>query len=1342
MSVTAAQAVTDYNGGVSPTGNPYTIVDTAANIGASFASLFPIDLVSDITSLTFSDSSPGTMSYTLTGVVSEGFYINDILNTHGTPNANVTLDFSGTATNLLSAASNISSFNNLPTIMSDYAGVNFSATGATATQAGLLVSDYGSATSLTMTVSDTIANLVSSASTLNGDASYITTIATTDTVATQSQITSLYLQSNVWSILNLSSVTSFSGTVDVQILDFAKTKGFAGTSGTYTISDVASNLAAASSTDINNATSVTVTGAAAGANLATLATDNYSNISFSGVSAITGTITAATATYLLGHSYSAASTMPISDTVANISAQMTTLLANVGQIQSVTFTDASPVTFTYAVTGSDGAALESFLGLVNTNANVTLSLTGTETNLINDYNNGLTLSGIAAKFAAIDVTASATFASAINNMATLFSGTTLSMAVVDTAANVGTNLNTMIGHVSSISSVTLTDASAGTVSYTDFGSGGEGAGLQTLLGKFATNSNVTFSLSGTAAHLEANSTNGLTFSGIGSKFAAIHVTASAALASDVATLVTDYGSVATLSIAVSDSAANISTNLDSLQTNNAKVTSITVSPSAAVSVSYAQLTSDSGALNKIVSGTLAVTGVAAGNVATVLADTFDSGAVTVASVTVSDTAANVQSAFSTLVTDAADISSITLSDSSPATLSYTVTGSDGAALASVLNAIVPNSFVTLELSGTAAHLLTDNTDGLNTFNPVGFAGASVTATGTITGVQAQSLVDDFAQGLVLTNFSSTDIAALDPATEFAQLTSTQIASLTTTQLAGLSAADLAALDPTTQLAGFSSTDIKSLTTTQLTGLSSTELSLLDPATQLNGLTSTQIASLDAATQLNGLSSTEVAALTTTQFAGFSSTDIASFDPMTQLSGISTTDIAAFTTTQVAGLSSFDLSGISSTLLGAMSSAQFAALTTTQISGFTSTSINALTTTQLAGFSSVDIASLDPFTQLNGLSSTDIASLTTTQIAGISSIDIATLDLATQLNGLTSTEIGALTTTQLAGYSSTDLGALDPSTQLNGLTSAQIASLDPTTQINGLTSTEIAALTTTQVKGFSSVDVASLDPATQLNGMSAADLSALSSTQLSGLTTAEVQSLDATTQIGLLTPAGLNAFSTTDLESLTTTQVAALTPGQIGGLSTTNLAALELDNTLTTTQLSGLIPVTVAGLTSTQLGALLSTELGQLPGTQVAAITTTQIAGLTSTELGAMDPVTQFAFLSSSDIKALTTTQLTGLTSAEIAVLDPTTQLNGLSSLDLKSFSTTLITALTSTQIASLSTTQLSGFSSTDVSFLSSTQISGLNAADVKSLTTTEVKNLTSTQISGLNSGWSQRVHHD
>ncbi len=180
----------------------------------------------------------------------------------------------------------------------------------------------------------------------------------------------------------------------------------------------------------------------------------------------------------------------------------------------------------------------------------------------------------------------------------------------------------------------------------------------------------------------------------------------------IATFLSNLSSLGTSSFAITDSSANIALNIDALQTNNTKISSITQSgTAAALAITATQLSADATALNKI-SGSynLTVSGVTGATVATTAANTH------VSSMTVTDTGANIVTNLAALQTNVTKISSITQSNI-------------GTALALTASQLTANSTALGKISGSY------------TLTVSGVTGAAVASTAANTHVSSMTVTD-------------------------------------------------------------------------------------------------------------------------------------------------------------------------------------------------------------------------------------------------------------------------------------------------------------------------------------------------------------------------------------------------------------------------------------------------------------------------------------------------------------------------------------------------------------------------------------------------------------------------
>jgi len=282
------------------------------------------------------------------------------------------------------------------------------------------------------------------------------------------------------------------------------------------------------------------------------------------------------------------------------------------------------------------------------------------------------------------------------------------MTVTDTGANIVTNLAALQTNVAKITSITQ--------------------------------SNIGTALAITAAQLTADATALNKISG------SYTLTVSGVTG---ATVATTTANTHVSSMTVTDTGANIVTNLAALQTNVAKITSITQSNiGTALAITAAQFTADATALNKISgSYTLTVSGVTGSTVATTTANTH------VSSMTVIDTGANIVTNLDTLQTNIAKITSITVSNIGTA---LAITAAQYSADNAVLSKI--SGAINLTVTGTAKNdIINGNTTGGLTIN--GGGGTDTIVLGTHTNADTIYLVANVTE--TITGFGSSTGSIVD-----------------------------------------------------------------------------------------------------------------------------------------------------------------------------------------------------------------------------------------------------------------------------------------------------------------------------------------------------------------------------------------------------------------------------------------------------------------------------------------------------------------------------------------------------------------------------------------------------
>jgi hypothetical protein len=652
-------------------GPAFTITDTAANISGAFDSL---DLDAHITQLIISDNAAVTVSINQL-FVSDTHAISIL---HNANSSAYTLVVSDTGANITPRLNGLQSDTHVTQIVVTSgvvdATVSQLATDPTAL-ANLKTSLNGPQASIT--VSDTSAHLHSGWANVAAD-SQVSSIAISDNTplsltATQASQTSaveklVYGNATTSDIVlvkdtsahieadltQLNTVVSFISTVTVSDNTFETLSAGLVTSDLAILEKVVFSSGPAtfsvSDSSVNVSANLDALESLSGS-ISTIAVTDNSPITVSIAQLSNDSDALALITY-----NSNPISVAVSDTASNISGNIATLEAAIEAasppITSISVSDSNPINVSVTQLTSDSAVFSALTGIY------TLNVTDTASNISGDLDNLQTLAH-SGNISAINVTDSGAIAVTVAQItsdaaaiAELVNNDTnpYTLAVTDSVADIQAAF-TSLSTNTHIASVTFTDGTPVlTITATQFISG------TTVLGEI-TNGSFTIDVTG-------------------------------ATAAQAATIATDFAGLpnegsATLSIAVSDTAAHISSHLVALGANT-YVATIAIDDSNPLSLTEAQYTDaahDAG-LDKM-TGTYAVdvTGVTVAQVPTVDGISGLGGTPTV-SIAVSDTASNVGDALSTLGSDA-KVTSIAVSDSNPITLTeaqFTLPG-DGAGLA-------------------------------------------------------------------------------------------------------------------------------------------------------------------------------------------------------------------------------------------------------------------------------------------------------------------------------------------------------------------------------------------------------------------------------------------------------------------------------------------------------------------------------------------------------------------------------------------------------------------------------------------------------------------------------------
>ncbi|MCX7085510.1 MAG: Ig-like domain-containing protein [Methylococcales bacterium] len=454
----------------------------------------------------------------------------------------------------------------------------------------------------------------------------------------------------------------------------------------------------------------------------------------------------------------------IADSSANVAAKLDLLQTNLAKVTSISLTDASiPLTISAGQVTSDAGILAKLgtysLAISDSSANIAANIDALQGALAKITS--ITQTGTPAALA-ITATQLANDAGALGlitgvytlavsgvtttNLSSIIANTKVaSVAITDTSANIAANLNALETNYLKIGTLTQSDSGVAlTITATQLGADthalaklNNGAYTLNVTGVLAANAGtvlldahvasitVSDSSANIAANLNALETNYLKIGTLTQTNTGTALTISAAqLSADTHALAKLNNGTYTLnvtgvlaanagtvlsnahvaSITVSDSSANIAANLNALETNYLKISTLTQSDSgAALSITAGQLSSDTHALAKLNNGTytLNVTGVLAANVGTVLLNAH------VASITVSDSSANIAANLNALETNYLKLSTLTQTDSGIAlTITAAQLSADTHALAK-LNGGTYTLNVTGVLAANAGTVLSD-----------------------------------------------------------------------------------------------------------------------------------------------------------------------------------------------------------------------------------------------------------------------------------------------------------------------------------------------------------------------------------------------------------------------------------------------------------------------------------------------------------------------------------------------------------------------------------------------------------------------------------------------------------
>ena len=488
-------------------GAPYqlAVTDTAADITAGLNSLNG----SNIASITISDN--GAIGVSVAELTSDATAISKLANQNG---SSYQLAVTDSAADITAGLNGLNGSNIASITISDNGAIGVSVAELTSDAAAIAELANQNGTAYQLAVADTAADIAAGLNGLNG--SNIASIAISDDNAVG---------------VSVAQLTSDAAAI-------SKLANQNGNPYQLAVTDTAADIAAGlNGLDGSNIASITISdNGAVGVSIAELTSD-------------------ATAIGKLANASGTPYQLAISDTAANVQADLASLEADVAHIASITLTSGTVVVSISTFTADQGALNKIGGGfyISDSAANISASL-----NALNDANiNTISVSDNGAVGVSVaELTSDATAISELANQ----NGTAYQLAVADTAADIAAGLNGLDG--SNIASITISDNGAVGVSIAELTSDA------TAISELANQNGTAYQLAvvDTAADIAAG-LNGLD----GSNIASITISDNGAVGVSIAELTSDATAIGKLAnasgtpyqLAISDTAANVQADLAS-----------------------------------------------------------------------------------------------------------------------------------------------------------------------------------------------------------------------------------------------------------------------------------------------------------------------------------------------------------------------------------------------------------------------------------------------------------------------------------------------------------------------------------------------------------------------------------------------------------------------------------------------------------------------------------------------------------------------------------------------------------------------------------------------------------
>jgi hypothetical protein len=916
VTITAAQAAADTTaigelfqaGGIVPAN--VAVSDTASNISGAFDAL---SANSRVDKIIVSDSATHEVTISVTQAANDGTALGELFQSNGTTPAHVAV--SDTASNISGAFNALNANTHVDKIVVSNSGA--AEVTITVTQAGSDTAALGElfqsdgTTPAHVEVSDTAANISAAFDALNAnthvDKILISPTAALTLTATQvaTDTTALGEIQGSYSINVGDTAANITSNLDALQTNGHVTKVVVSDSATHEVNVTVAQLTSDAgvlgelfNSDGTTPAHVAVSDTAAhigGSEFDTLNGNTQVNkIIVSDSASHEVTISAAQAasdTTALGELFQANGTTPadvaVNDTAANVTSALNALNANT-HVDNIIVSDSATneVSVTVAQITSDATALgELYNSDGATHAHVTVADTALNvTNALDALNSNTQVNKVIVTndIAPVTITEVQVTVTQLSADTTVLSelfysdGTTpAKVAVFDTAAHISAALDTINGNTQ-VDHIIISDN--GTITLTV----AEALNDATAIGELENNdaSPVTLVVSDTASAI-AGGLDGLNAE---SNISSIVISDNNPLTLTAVQIGADTSALAKLvngdtsgvQINVVDNAANISANLDALQANN-DIVSITVSDSAPITVTVAQINSDAVVLSELVNADTSTVSLTvkdtATNIRTNLASlnqnseitsivisnnlalkltvaqlTADAHALSIMhnangspyQINISDNASHISSALDTLAANT-HVTLITVTDSAAITLSIAQITSDATALAELANA--NSTPYTLSVHDTAANI-SGNFDALNNNSHVVQIVVSDSATHEVLISAVQFSADGTALGELFQSDGTTQ-AHVDVSDTAANVTSA-INGLVSTQVDKITVTDSASHEVVVSIAQITSDAAALAKLFDADGTTPANVTASDTAANITAA----LASLNANTQVN------------------------------------------------------------------------------------------------------------------------------------------------------------------------------------------------------------------------------------------------------------------------------------------------------------------------------------------------------------------------------------------------------------------------------------------------------------------------------------------------------------